>query len=110
MTWTPEMAEAAAKYIQTMTSSASRHQLHELSVSQSGVWQPPVPGAPEPLPPVKDTEEASGLPPSLSIVDQLHRKGMDLDIDAGVGAGTDDDMPLRDALKEAMVRLSLIHI
>ncbi|MBF9687087.1 hypothetical protein IAI39_11390, partial [Streptococcus pseudopneumoniae] len=83
------MAEAAAKYIQTMTSSASRHQLQELSVSQSGVWQPPVPGAPEPLPPVKDTEEAPGLPTSLSIVDQLHRKGMDLDIDAGVGAGTD---------------------
>lgn len=135
MTWTPEVAEAAAKYIQTMTNSASRSQIHKHTKPRTGASRSPLPGAPEPLPPLKADSDmdngapavasplppvpvltsahspvpvdaqtgGSGLPASRSVVVQLNEKGVDLVLNPGEGAQL-DDMPLRDALKEAMMR------
>ena len=135
MTWTPEVAEAAAKYIQTMTNSASRSQIHQHAKPHTGASRSPLPGAPEPLPPLKTDSDrdngapavasplppvpvltsmhspvpvdaqtgSSGLPASRSVVVQLNEKGVDLVLNPGEGAQL-DDMPLRDALKEAMMR------
>ena len=112
MTWTPEMAEAAAKYIQSMTSSASHSSMQPFSAAQ--VPAVPVPGAPEPLPLPKDTAPTPTvpqpaeplMPTSRSVMAQLEAKGMHVDVmlDAGEGAGVDDNTPLREAIKELMLR------
>ncbi|WFD21328.1 hypothetical protein MCAP1_003589 [Malassezia caprae] len=102
MTWTPEMAEAAAKYIQTMTASASQSFVHE---SEPGTSMSAVPGAPEPLPPPKRVPDApaASLPASQSVVEQLQSQGMQVVLDAGDGVEL-TDLPLQQALQEMMMR------
>lgn len=102
MTWTPEMAEAAAKYIQTMTASASQSLLHD---AEPGTSMSAVPGAPEPLPPPKSAPAmpAASLPASQSVVEQLRNQGMQVVLEAGDGVEL-THLPLQQALQEMMVR------
>ncbi|WFD28787.1 hypothetical protein MNAN1_003802 [Malassezia nana] len=97
MTWTPEMAEAAAKYIQSMTASASQSMLHE---PEAGTSFSAIPGAPEPLPPPKPVPT---LPASSSVVEQLQSQGVRIVLDAGDGVDL-ASLPLQQALKEMMAR------
>ena len=102
MTWTPEMAEAAAKYIQTMTASASQSILHE---SEPGTSMSAATGAPEPLVPHKSAPVAppASLPTSQSVVEQLQDQGMQVVLDAGDGVEL-ANLPLQQALQEMMMR------
>ena len=92
MTWTPEMAEAAAKYIQTMTTSAS-------GIKLEGERKPSMRLATELAVP-------AGMAPSRSVVEQLQARGVDLVLDAGDGIEP-KDMPVQQALQEMMVRFYL---
>ncbi|WFD45042.1 hypothetical protein MPSI1_003719 [Malassezia psittaci] len=100
MTWTPEMAEAAAKYIQTMTASASM-----LGVTPENL---PKPDSQDTLSvrPATELTVPAGMAPSRSVVEQLQARGVDLVLEPGKGAEL-DTMPLQQALREAMVRFYL---
>ena len=126
MTWTPEMAEAAAKYIQTMTSSASQRNYQEDERPPAAA----IPGAPDPLPPVAPAKTAADsprpslpmppaaaaaaaaglapppLPASRSVVTELGKQGIELQLEAGQGIDL-DELPLQDALRELMTRFYL---
>ncbi|WFD01176.1 hypothetical protein MYAM1_003937 [Malassezia yamatoensis] len=100
MTWTPEMAEAAAKYIQTMTASASM-----LGMTPEN---PEKPKSQDTLSvrPATELTVPAGMAPSRSVVEQLQARGVDLVLEPGKGAEL-DTMPLQQALREAMVRFYL---
>ncbi|PKI82715.1 hypothetical protein MVES1_003991 [Malassezia vespertilionis] len=106
LTWTPALAEAAAKYIQSMTESVSYTGPHPPTHSV-GAANPATPSLPPPtqVPPPETRELAlpTGMVPSKSVVEQLQSNGISLVIDAGTGAEP-KDLPLHEALQEVMVR------
>ncbi|KAI3617268.1 hypothetical protein CBS9595_003177 [Malassezia furfur] len=97
MTWTPEMAEAAAKYIQSMTASAST-----LSTTPAAAEAAPVPA----VRPATELTVPAGMAPSRSVVEQLQARGVDLVLEAGAGIDV-NEMPVQQALHEMMVRFYL---
>lgn len=97
MTWTPEMAEAAAKYIQSMTASAST-----LSTAPAAAGDAPVPA----VRPATELTVPAGMAPSRSVVEQLQARGVDLVLEAGTGIDV-NEMPVQQALHEMMVRFYL---
>ncbi|KAI3624641.1 hypothetical protein CBS14141_003069 [Malassezia furfur] len=96
MTWSAEMAEAAAKYIQSMTASASTLSTARPRRRRAGAA----------VRPATELTVPAGMAPSRSVVEQLQARGVDLVLEAGAGIDV-NEMPVQQALHEMMVRFYL---